>query len=757
MAKSSTLFGQRREFSMQAPAIGGGSSVPTVQYSSGNAQALANFSRTLFGLSSQFEDQLDAQAEVEAQKEGAIAGMAGNTEEQSYETIRGRAYNKAMLESFVTSLDTRAMVGASRLEQQYYGDPVGLETALNDFFGGMADEVDKVAPGAGASFRARQAGRALPAVEAARDTKFKLTRQEADANLITHEAAIMGQIKKNSAGLFSDNPAQSSASSAALANVVGEYLRTYDAVDPVTGVPLFSADEKAKANVYIKDKITTEATLAWFDSQPDPVDAYMRAGDPDFKFNLNMSSPQALGGKPGVVGGVLSSKGWSPIAVAGILGHLKAESNFNTSIKGDGGMAFGLAQWHPPRQAQLKAFAARTGGDWRSLETQAAFVDFELKNGDPQSREAGRRLAAARTVEEAVDAFMFYERPAGFRADNPKGGHNYAGRLKNANEFWSGANKVETVGVPLREALTESAWNALDTEMRQRITFANSQADRQAKAEAKAIEEQQKVSETDITARIFAPGSPDPLTGEATPPIEPAEIRQLAYDGIISQEKAQAFIKAITTEKPDRSDPQVYQELQRRLWNGEDVQEDVLNAAGRLSQTDANQLLNKNDQLNRSGAGSFSTEETFYYNQLKDLIAPQGILASFDQGRQQRAFEALDEYRRRIRSRSETGEKLDDITRDIARRSVMSDAVSSREKMEGLIAPRFSVETAEKPKSVGRWIDINASKKQLAAALRNGRITEQEAQEQANLLMQWDAAQKQYADEQAKAEELKGR
>src|SRR5690606_18025939 len=387
----------------------------------------------------------------------------------------------------------------------------------------------------------------------------------------------------------------------------------------------------------------------------------MKLTDPDAAFKINMSSPQALAGKPGVVGGVLSSKGWSPIAVAGILGHLKAESNFNTSIKGDGGMAFGLAQWHPPRQAQLKAFAARTGGDWRSLETQAAFVDFELRNGDPQSREAGRRLAAARTIEEAVDAFMFYERPAGFQANNPKGGHNYAGRLKNANEFWKASNKVETVGVPLRNALTEAAYNKLDAEMRQRITFANTQQERIAKAEKERIEREQEAAETEVTARIYAAGRTDPMTGETIQPITETEIWALADEGIITQSKAQAFIKAITTEKPERSDPYVYKELQRRMYQGEDVQDDIFTAADQLSQSDMNALLSKNDSMNRSGAGGFSPEENFHFQQLDKLLTPDTMMADLDPSRQARRYEALDEFRRRAKARAESGEKLDDI------------------------------------------------------------------------------------------------
>lgn len=752
MAKSSVAFGQERKFSDQAPAVSGGGGIPTVQFSTGNARALADFSRTLFGLSSQFEDQLDQQAEAEAQKEGAFAGMAGNTEERSYQTIRGRSYNRAMITSFVSTLDTRAMVGAAQIQQKYYDNPVAMEEALNNFFAGMASEVDKVAPGSGAAFRATQTARALTAVEGARDTRFKLTQDEAAARLIEREALVMGQVKQASAGLFSDNPEKSAAASQSLSLTVDDYMATYDAVDTVTGKPLFSEVEKAKARTYIRDKVMSEATLSWFGEQADPVEAYMKLADPNFKFKFAATQLSGVGGKAGVVGGVLSQKGWSPVAVAGILGHIKNESNFNTKVKGDGGQALGLAQWHPDRQAQLRRFAVRTGGDMHSLETQAAFIDYELRNGDAGAREAGRRLQAAQTVDEAVEAFMFFERPAGFSRSNPRGGHNFHGRLKSAREFAAGKQETTTTEVPLRQALSEKAWDALDTEMRQRIGFANSQIDRQKKEEYELMKKEQEAAETEVATRIYAAGSEDPATGNPVKSITSLEVTELARNGIISETKAQAFIKAIETEKPERSDPQVYQELQRRMWNGENVQEEILQASGQLSQTDRNQLLAKNKEL-REAEGRFSPEEQFHFTQLDKLLTPDTMMAQLDTGRQQRRYDALDEFRRRAMARAETGERLDDIVRDIKGRAFLSMMDMSDANLGALVLPRFSV----KPEGVaGRRVDVVASARQLKAALDQKKITQSEYDEQVGLLRQWDDAQRQAEIDAANAARDKG-
>jgi hypothetical protein len=102
------------------------------------------------------------------------------------------------------------------------------------------------------------------------------------------------------------------------------------------------------------------------------------------------------------------SKGWTKEQAAGIVANLKAESDLKDDAKGDGGKAYGVAQWHPDRQAKFKEIfghdITKSG-----LREQLEFVDWELRNTEAA---AGRKLKAAKTRAEATDAVQIhYERP----------------------------------------------------------------------------------------------------------------------------------------------------------------------------------------------------------------------------------------------------------------------------------------------------------------------------------------------------------
>jgi len=103
-------------------------------------------------------------------------------------------------------------------------------------------------------------------------------------------------------------------------------------------------------------------------------------------------------------------KGWSHEQAAGLAANLGRESGFKPGAVGDGGKAFGVAQWHPDRQA---AFAQFSGHDIRqsSLDEQLAFVHHELTAG-AESR-AGKALANATSAAQAgAVVSKLYERPA---------------------------------------------------------------------------------------------------------------------------------------------------------------------------------------------------------------------------------------------------------------------------------------------------------------------------------------------------------
>lgn len=128
--------------------------------------------------------------------------------------------------------------------------------------------------------------------------------------------------------------------------------------------------------------------------------------------------------------GFFQSRGYTKEQAAGIVGNLIAESNLRPSgAVGDNGTAFGIAQWRGERLTRLKRFANANGKDWQDFGTQLAFVDMELQNHETGAYQA---LKNAKTVDEATAAFVGYERPAGWTPNNPRGGHNYKGRLSHA-------------------------------------------------------------------------------------------------------------------------------------------------------------------------------------------------------------------------------------------------------------------------------------------------------------------------------------
>lgn len=120
------------------------------------------------------------------------------------------------------------------------------------------------------------------------------------------------------------------------------------------------------------------------------------------------------------------SKGLSAFQAAGIVGNLIHESGLNTTIKGDGGKAFGIAQWHPDRQKGLKELAKSRGTDISDFDTQLEYVWQELNSTEKKALD---KLLNSKNTQEATMAFMSYERPG-----NPQ----FQERLNYANGLLNG-------------------------------------------------------------------------------------------------------------------------------------------------------------------------------------------------------------------------------------------------------------------------------------------------------------------------------
>lgn len=100
--------------------------------------------------------------------------------------------------------------------------------------------------------------------------------------------------------------------------------------------------------------------------------------------------------------------GWTRDQAAGIVANLQAESGFSQGKTGDNGRAYGIAQWHPDRQADFRRWS---GHDIHgsSYEEQLAFVQHELETSQ---QHAAIMLRAAQNADQAGRAVSrYYERP----------------------------------------------------------------------------------------------------------------------------------------------------------------------------------------------------------------------------------------------------------------------------------------------------------------------------------------------------------
>lgn len=135
--------------------------------------------------------------------------------------------------------------------------------------------------------------------------------------------------------------------------------------------------------------------------------------------NASFSAPSTTNLLAYVVG-FFQNLGWTFAQAAGIAANLQTESAFNPTAVGDGGSAYGLAQWHPDRQAVFqKVFGKpiRSG----SLDEQLQFVHYELTQGN--ERTAGAKLQGAQSAADAAAIVsQYYERPADTRGEMSRRG-----------------------------------------------------------------------------------------------------------------------------------------------------------------------------------------------------------------------------------------------------------------------------------------------------------------------------------------------
>jgi hypothetical protein len=122
-----------------------------------------------------------------------------------------------------------------------------------------------------------------------------------------------------------------------------------------------------------------------------------------------------------------AAKGLAPHQIAAIMGNVQAESGFNPLAVGDGGAAHGLFQWND-RAPKLFDFIGGQG----NLGNVQAQLEFAWREMMTSENGPFQRLMASTNLYDATHAFVGFERPQGYNANNPTSAHGWDQRLAGA-------------------------------------------------------------------------------------------------------------------------------------------------------------------------------------------------------------------------------------------------------------------------------------------------------------------------------------
>jgi len=722
MASGSTPRGVQREVRSQNSAgVTPPSSIPRIQFSSGMAKAWQDFSMEAFKVSRQAEDRLDDQAVAEATVEGATAGASGTFEAREYDTIRGRAFNQAGIETFITTMETRTILAMAEIAKKHGSNPAELKAAADAYHEGAAAEIDKVSPGAGALYRKNAATRTIPMVARAEDAAFQMTREAADAAIIENSAAIRAEVAVHAGDLFSDNPARSQAAANAIGMLGSQIMQVYNAVDPTTGKPLYSPTERAKAYKEFRERIFTDATMSWFDGQDDKGAAYQSFIEGDFQFEIDVTPADV----PIIdkTGGKIRDKAITPKVRNRLSAAVVATDPSLSVILLSGGQ-------------DPKGIGAKRTGSTRHDHGNASDIVL-VRDGKPVTPAQDPELYA-RFLENAASAGFtgIGHYPWGIHVGggtvaawgpdktsktlNTEFGLAIARGRRNPMGNVDGKQKVD-----MRTAISEEKMAELESQMRARITFSNTQADRADRLEQEELAETHDIGFTVLTNSYLNPDDP------GSEPLSTQMINRMLKEDQISMAHARKALEWLKAEPPEASDRGTYQYLEQKIYNGEDVQEEIFSYRERLTRSDMSTLLQKNRSIAQT-EDTMSEEERGYLSMIRQTVAPEGLLSQLDQGASMRAYNAQDEFRKRIAE----GENPADVARNIVDRAQRETINREQARTQKLLVPRFA--TVDE---FGR-IDVRATAASLQAEKDAGNISLAAYARQRKLIVQWAEAQR---------------
>lgn len=711
--------------------VAGSEALPRIQFAAGAAGTLKTFAARMFALNDTFNDQLDARAQAEGEREGALDGLDGDIAMRDYGTIRGEAYNRAALASFVTATET-AMIGkVFDLERGHAGDPEGLGKALDDYRRGVSAEMRRVSPEAAGAIEQRLMLRALPAVERARDQRFAAVQDRAKASLIENEFALQRELKVVGADLFSDNPKRSALAANHISVLQGELEQLYSATDP-DGKPLFDAEARAKAKLQMNGEIYGGAILSWFDRQPDKVGAYLRFQETGLQVNMQSAGLGDVGTdiREFMAGDKRATQhdGMTP----SFRRRFRALMNAAPEQFRD----FQIYSGHRDEGTQRRLWLAAVA----KYGSEAAASKWVARPGGSQHEKgnAGDLNFGGKRLDQADPAAV-----AWVRENAPKFGLKF--RLDNEPWHIEGdpdfADEPHSATVDVGAALSPERLKAVEDEMRARISFANQLDTRDRENATRELDAEHEANYFAATQRLLFP---EPGAAAMTA----GDIADMAAEGRIGGDEARQLTEALHRASAFETNPEVQKELIARLYAGENIQRAVLAARSQLKPDDMKELLNQNRIVNAGGGDDgYTNAEKAAFTRLHQALSATGLMDMGNEAKLRR-FNAEREFRERVLARDADGkalEKPDDVAADLVARDASFNGVNILDRKAALQLPRFAVIDPASGAVV-----IAETKKALAAAFKGKKLTEAEAIRQSKLLQEWEAVMAAEAAQAAK-------
>lgn len=126
---------------------------------------------------------------------------------------------------------------------------------------------------------------------------------------------------------------------------------------------------------------------------------------------------------------LVDEMGLNSAAACGVLANIECESDFNYTLYGDSGSSYGICQWHAERFTNLKNYCGSKGLDWKSLEGQLWFLNYELTNNKSDTGYIIDKLknvpdTAEGAYEAGYDWCYYFERPSNRTAKAENRGNN---------------------------------------------------------------------------------------------------------------------------------------------------------------------------------------------------------------------------------------------------------------------------------------------------------------------------------------------